>query len=132
MWNPTRYRPGAAPKSWRGGRGQTPLRSDCPGGVEEAYADLRDLARGIQLLNVALGGTLIQDLPRTGAFPPWRTADRATPEATHEIWVDRDQRAVSPLQVSGWRSIPSITRRSTCPHRNCASWPDRRRCGGSR
>ena len=48
------------------------------------------ICRGIQLLNVALGGTLIQDLP---SLEPSNVAHRQTaprPEPTHEVVVERN------------------------------------------
>ena len=48
------------------------------------------ICRGIQLLNVALGGTLIQDLPAQAPSSIAHRQTAARPETTHEIVVERD------------------------------------------
>ncbi len=46
------------------------------------------ICRGIQLLNVALGGTLIQDLPAQAPSATAHGQTAARPEATHDIQVE--------------------------------------------
>jgi putative glutamine amidotransferase len=53
------------------------------------------ICRGIQLLNVALGGTLIQDLPSEAPSNIDHRQTAARPEATHEILVDCESRLYS-------------------------------------
>lgn len=63
-----------------------------------AEARRRDLAifaicRGIQVLNVACGGTLVQDIPTEvpGALEHRLTVPPHTPyDLAHEVWIDKD------------------------------------------
>ena len=50
------------------------------------------ICRGIQLLNVALGGTLIQDLPSDAPSDVDHRQKAARAEATHDIHVEPDSR----------------------------------------
>jgi putative glutamine amidotransferase len=50
------------------------------------------ICRGIQLLNVALGGTLIQDLPSEAPSGIAHRQEAGRSEATHDIRVDRGSR----------------------------------------
>ena len=63
--------------------------------VEARKRDLPILAicRGIQLLNVAAGGTLVQDIPTqvTGALEHKLSVPQHEPYAlAHEVWLDKD------------------------------------------
>jgi putative glutamine amidotransferase len=48
------------------------------------------ICRGIQLLNVALGGTLVQDLPAQAPSSIQHRQTAPRPDSTHEIQVERD------------------------------------------
>ena len=46
------------------------------------------ICRGIQLLNVALGGTLIQDLPSQAPSPIGHRQQESRPQTTHDILIE--------------------------------------------
>jgi putative glutamine amidotransferase len=52
------------------------------------------ICRGMQLLNVALGGTLVQDIPSMVNGAMHHAADKAEPRYTiaHEVWVSEGSR----------------------------------------
>jgi putative glutamine amidotransferase len=55
------------------------------------------ICRGVQVLNVALGGTLVQHLPdRAGTGAHGRPERDGTP-AAHEVWVEPDSRLAAAL-----------------------------------
>jgi len=58
------------------------------------------ICRGIQLLNVALGGTLIQDIPAQAPSELVHRQNAPRPEATHEMLVDPSSRL---FELSGDR-----------------------------
>jgi putative glutamine amidotransferase len=69
--------------------------------ARDADVPLFAICRGVQLLNVAQGGTLIQDIPsqlaealeHKLAVPPHQSFDLA-----HEIWIEKDSRIATLLR----------------------------------
>lgn len=58
----------------------------------EADLPIFAICRGVQLLNVAMGGTLVQDLPAqsTGALVHKTDTQHEPWALAHEVWIERD------------------------------------------
>ena len=75
--------------------------------VSPADLPLLAICRGLQVLNVARGGTLVQDIP--SALPAALPHDVATPRAgaAHDIWVTPGSRLDVLLTPGGARGVNS-------------------------
>ena len=88
---------------------------------------------GQQLLNVVLGGTLIQHIPRQRARSRWRTSSptRATRPATTSM-SSRARCCTGWSAPPPWRSTRRIIKRSIAPARTCGSRPPHRTASSRR
>jgi putative glutamine amidotransferase len=71
------------------------------GAAREHQLPTLAICRGIQLLNVALGGTLVQDIPSERPTPIEHEASSRRAERVHAVEVERDSRLARALGAEG-------------------------------
>jgi putative glutamine amidotransferase len=64
----------------------------------EEDAPILGVCRGLQVLNVAAGGNLIQDIPSEVNHPLTHQVDHPLYAIAHEVWVTRDSRLATLMQ----------------------------------
>ena len=96
--DPARYGSRAAPRAGRRRTtGATPSRSRSSTRPARAALPTLAICRGVQILNVALGGTLVQDIPTEWTNPIVHDGDWARTARVHEVDVTPGSRLARAL-----------------------------------